>query len=121
MSSVVDQWTDEVGARILKRLGEKKLPIRPKAVRIGEDTDAFGEDAWRLLLVLPAPEGETWDRASVVKARRAVIEVFDALAAEDDRALPGWTVALVTTDEAAEDDIAVEDAPERDEDPGRKQ
>lgn len=95
------------------------MPIEPRRVEVTEETDALGDDAWRLLLMLPAPSEETWDRTAVFKLRRAAIDAFDASAAQDGRSLPGRTIAFVTTDDAPEEDTAPEDEPEEGEDPGR--
>lgn len=119
MSSVVDQWTDDVAGRVLERLLAEDLPIQPKQVQITEHTDALGDDAWRVLLVLPAPAGETWDREAVFAARRAAISALESFAEDEGRALPGDTIAFVTTDEATDQDTATEDEPEPGEDPGR--
>lgn len=122
MLAPVDQWADEVAKRVLGRLRDEALPIEPKRIEITVVTDALDDEAWRLLLVLPAPSPseETWDREAVFRARRAAVSVFDDFAVEDGEQLPGRTVALVTTDEADELDAASVDEPEADEDPGRR-
>ena len=122
MVAAVDHWTDEAGRHVLERLLSEELPVKPKRVEITAATDAFEDEAWRVLLILPAPSGEseTWDREAVFKARRAAVGVLDELAAADGHVLPGRTVALVTTDEASESDTAPEDEPEIGEDPGRR-
>lgn len=111
VSAVVDHWTDEVAERVLGRLLAARLAITPKRVQVTEDTDAFGDDAWRVLLVLPAPAGETWDRTAVFSARRAAVAAFDSVAAEDGRTLPGRTIAMITTDEADPADTAPAESP----------
>lgn len=122
MLAPVDQWADEVAERVLGRLRDEALPIEPKRIEITVVTDALDDEAWRLLLVLPAPlpSQETWDREAVFRARRAAVSVFDDFAAEDDEQLPGRTVALVTTDDADELDTAPDDEPEADEHLGRQ-
>lgn len=119
MSPKVEQWTDAVAKRMRERLSEANLPLTPKQVQVYQDTDILGEDAWRLVLVLPAPTGETWDRLEVFTTRTASVDIFDEIADEDGRDLPGSTIAIVTTDEASELDTAPEDEPEEGEDPGR--
>lgn len=119
MSSRVEHWTDGVADQIHERLVASGLPLMPKRVLVHEDTDPLGEDAWRLVLVLPAPAGDTWNRLDVFRARRAAVDIFDELAAEAERNLPGSTIAVVTTDEASEDQTAPEEEPEEGEDPGR--
>lgn len=119
MSPKVEYWTDAVAERLRDRLGEGDLRLHPKQVRIHEETDPFGEAAWRLVLILPAPDGQTWDREDVFRIRRKSVEIFDELATADERGLPGATIASVTTDEAPESDIAPEDEPVEGEDPGR--
>lgn len=119
MSPKVEQWTDAVAERLRDRLREADLPLTPKEVRIYEDTDTLGEDAWRLVLVLPAPTDETWDRQEVFRARRTSVEVFDEMADEDGQNLTGSTIAIITTDEASEIDTAPEDEPEEGDDPER--
>lgn len=89
MLAPVDRWTDEVAERVLGRLRHEALPIAPKRVQITVATDAFDDEAWRLLLILPAPSGETWDRTAVFRARRSAISAFDDLAAQDGEELPG--------------------------------
>lgn len=119
MSLKADQWTDTVAEQVRERLQERELPLEPKRVLVYEDTDPIGKDAWRLVLVLPAPAGETWERLAVFRARRAAVDVFDEIAGEVGRNLPGATIAVVTTDEADEIDTAPDDEPEEGEDPGR--
>lgn len=119
MTSVLEQWSDDVAVRVLAQVEDQRLPLVPKRIEVTEDVDALGDSAWRLLLVLPAPAGETWDREDVFKVRRAAVAAFDKEAEEDDRSLPGWTVASVTTDEAGEQDIAEDDKPQKGEDPVR--
>lgn len=109
MSTVINDWTNEVAPRVLEHLQSVELPITPKNVIVSETTDALGDDAWRILLVLPKPDGETWDRDAVFRARRAAINHLDQLAAVDGHELAGHTVAFVTTDEAAPNDIAEEE------------
>ncbi len=117
MSPKVEAWTDAVAEQLLQQLTATEPPLRPKQIHIHEVTDTLGEDAWRLVLVLPAPTGQTWDRESVYQTRRMSVELFDELAAAEDHDLPGSTVASVTTDEAPESDIAPEDEPVEGEDP----
>lgn len=113
MSQVVDHSTDEFASRVLTTLqAAKKLTIRPKRVEVRQDIDALGDEALRVLLVLPAPVGETWDRDAVFKIRRAAIDALDALVAEKGQTLPGRTLAMVTTDEANEADVAPEESPQ---------
>lgn len=119
MSSKVEYWTDAVAKRLRDRLSDADLPLLPKQVRIHEETDSLGEDGWRLVLVLHAPEGQTWDRQQVFSTRRKSVEIFDEMAATDGRGLPGATIASVTTDEARELDVAPVDEPLEGEDPGR--
>lgn len=119
MSSKLDSWTDDAAKQVVNTLSAQGLELIPKRVQITSEIDALGQDAWRLLLVLSAPSSETWETDSVFRARRAAIEVFDAMAADHDEELPGSTVAFVTTDEASEDDTAPADEPQPGEDPGR--
>lgn len=111
MSSVVDHWTDAVAEKVREPLKASGLPLPPKRVLIHQVTDALDEDAWRLVLVLPAPTGETWDRLDVFKARRAAVDIFDEIATQNQRSVPGSTIALVTTDEASESDTAPRESP----------
>lgn len=120
MVTTTDRWTDDVAPQVLARLDGEGLRVKPKSVQVMMVTDAFDDEAWRVLLVLPRPSGETWDRDAVFEARRAAISAFDELAAAGGRELPGRTIALVTTDEADDADIATEDEPETGEDPGRE-
>ena len=120
MAPKVEQWTDKVAQDVRGRLTQRELRLLPRRIDVHQQTDALGEEAWRLVLVLPKPQGETWKRDEVFKARRAAIEIFDQLAAEEGHTLPGSTIASVTTDQAAEDDVAPEDEPEEGEDPGRE-
>ncbi|MFT4051725.1 MAG: hypothetical protein QM677_05680 [Microbacterium sp.] len=119
MSPTVKPWTDDAAEKVRRRLEARDLPLTPKHVLIEEDTDPLGDDSWRLVLVLPAPTGETWERGEVFTARRAAVDIFEELAHEAGRGLPGVTIAVVTTDEASESDTAAEDEPEEGEDPGR--
>lgn len=119
VSSAVEHWADEAAKFVEGRLSASRLPLLPKHVVVYEDQDSHGESAWRVVLYLPAPAGDTWDRDAVFRARRSAVAALDALALDSGRVLPGSTVALVTTDEAAIEDTAPEDAPERGEDPGR--
>ena len=57
MVAAVDHWTDEVGHQVLERLMGKNLKVAPERVGITVATDAFDDEAWRVLLILPAP----WD------------------------------------------------------------
>jgi hypothetical protein len=82
--------------------------------------DGLGEDAWQLVLMLPKPTGPTWDVDEVFTVRRAAIKEFDALVAGEPPEKPGQTLAVVTTDEADEIDIAAEEVPEEGEDPTRE-
>ncbi len=114
--SLTRDWTNSVGAEVVDAISSK-VTLRPKQIRITEEMDSLDLPAWRLLLILPAPQGETWNREEVFTSRRAAIEAFDAAAERDGRELPGQTIAFVTTDEAQEKDIAEDDLPEPDEDP----
>lgn len=116
MMKVVDLPAEDLATKVLEEVKKQPLPLLPKRVEILEDVDSFGELAWRLRLVLPAPDGPTWDREQVFQARRAAIDVFDSLVAGARTEHPGRTVAFVTTDEAADEDVATEDAPEDGED-----
>lgn len=111
-------WIDDVATAVQARLTQTDLPLKPKRVEITDATDMLGDEAWRLLLVLPKPDGPTWERDSVYRLRRRAIEYFDEAADSAHRALPGLTIAFVTTDEADEEDIAVDTTPESYENPG---
>lgn len=121
MTAAPQGWSDEVAQQVLERVkavGDTVLV--PKAIQLEAVVDALDEEAWRVVLVLPRPEGATWDRDDVFAARMVATTVFDEIVEQEGRQLPGLTLAIVTTDEAAEDDIAAEDAPEADEDPGQR-
>lgn len=120
MVNRVGEWTDEAAELLLSRLRESHLELIPKSVVVSEVTNALDEQAWRILLVLPAPKGSTWDRALVFETRRAAIAELDRLAAEQGRSLPGSTIASVTTDEAAEEDIAIDARPDLEREDRRK-
>lgn len=111
-------WVDRASRSVEDRLAQTDLQLKPKRLLATEETDAVGDESWRLLLVLSAPDGPTWDREQVFKLRRLAIEYFDDAAAEADRLLPGPTIAFVTTDEAEGKDIAVDDPPHHDADQG---
>ncbi len=119
MSALTGQWTHEAGEDVLRQMRSAKLRLQPGHVTITDQVDALGENAWCLLLALPAPEGGTWDRAEVSQVRRAAAEVSGRLAAAAGHELPGASVASVTTDEASPEDIAEDGAPGPGEDPGR--
>lgn len=119
MTQHVANWTDSAGTRVLEGLMSAGLPLLPKDVTVYDVTDTLGEDAWRLVLVLPAPRDGAWDRQAVFQARRKAIEIFDGIAGDDGRSLPGSTIATITTDDADEQDTALPDEPEEGEDPGR--
>ncbi len=119
MSPNVELKIDDVAEQVHARLLTSDLPLIPKRVFVHEDTDPLGEDAWRLVLVLPAPAGETWDRLEVFQVRRTAVDIFDDIAAQEGRTLPGSTIAVVTTDEADKEETAPEDEPAEGEDPGR--
>lgn len=108
---------DDVTARVHTKLADDYLALKPKAVAARPVIDGLGEDAWQLVLTLPKPIGPTWDVEEVFDVRRAAIEAFDDLLAGENLERPGQTLAVVTTDEADEADIAAEELPEEDEDP----
>ncbi|MBU8578895.1 hypothetical protein [Brevibacterium luteolum] len=120
MVNRVGEWTDEAAELLLSRLRESHLELIPKSVIVSEVTDALDEQAWRILLVLSAPKGSTWNRELVFETRRTAIAELDRLAAEQGRSLPGSTVASVTTDEAVEEDIAVDPRPDPEREDRRK-
>lgn len=112
MPTVTESWLKDAEERVFEAIRRQELPLLPKSIKVVEETDASGEDAWRLILVLPAPAGETWDVTEAFRLRRAAVRAFDAHALESGRELPGATVARMTTDEADEQDIAPEEDPE---------
>jgi len=61
VTSTIRRDADEMAEEVLLRLRASRLGLLPKRVLISVDTDQFGEDAWRLVLVLPKPDGQTWD------------------------------------------------------------
>lgn len=105
-SSVLERATKKV----TRALDRSDIALKPKAVELYEVSDALDEDAWRIKLILPAPEGRTWERSSVFALRRKATDVFDEFALKHDIDLPGATIAIVTTDEARLEDIAQDDA-----------
>lgn len=100
-------------------LKDPDVVLKPNEIGVTEVIDLIDEEAWRLKLVLPRPEGDTWDREQVYLARRAATDLFDQLAYEEGRELAGSTLASVTTDEADESDIAEDEDPVEGEDPVR--
>lgn len=119
MTPELTVWTDDVGHRVLDglRVLESSVPLQPKQISISQFTNALNEDGWLLTLVLPAPDGQTWDSGEVYSVRRAAIEIFDEFAAAEGHTLEGLTMATITTDEASEADTAPDEEPEPDEDP----
>lgn len=91
--------------------------LRPKRIEVARFVDGLGEEAWQLTLILPRPKGETWDRQAVFETRMRVTGLFDQLVVGTARELPGRTLAVVTTDEAQEIDVAEEGVPEEGEEP----
>ncbi len=108
---------DEVTGVVSDDLSKANLALSPKKIAARPFVDGLGEDAWEVLLILPKPQGETWDRTAVFDARMAAVAAFDRLVDGTTLELPGRTLAMVTTDEAAEEDVAPEDDPEEGEDP----
>lgn len=99
----------EVEAYVGDSLKSLEGTLPPKRVEIREVTDPFGEDAWRVVLILDRPENRTWDREAVFTTRLKAEEIFDRWAAKSGRGLPGATIASVTTDDVREEDIAVDE------------
>lgn len=108
-----DTWSDGVGQEILEGLRTRNLPLEPLDVRVQEVTDGFDEPAWRVVLSLPAPSSQTWDRTDVFTLRRATISLLDDLAERDARSLPGSTIAVLTTDASDAETAAPDPEPER--------
>lgn len=119
MTFAIDQWAESAGAKVKDVLTGRKRALTVQRVVPYVDTDSFGEDAWRLLLLLPRPEGETWKRDHVFELRRIAVDAFDELALAAGRTLEGRTVALVSTDDALDEDVAPRDVPASGEDPVR--
>lgn len=119
MTQVMTDWTSEAADQLMTVLRLQELALMPLRVHVFEQMDAQGEEAWRVQLVLPRPHGETWDRELVFHTRRAAVRAWDELADAAGRSRPGYTVALVTTDDAAVEDVAEDESPEAGEDPGR--
>ena len=95
MASTEEPWTEPAARTLRERLRMLDLPLHPERVRVHDVTDALGNDAWRVTLVLPAPRGVTWDRETVYTVRRAAVAIFDAMAAEAGQGLPGSTIAVI--------------------------
>lgn len=105
------QWIVVAADEVQEQLARSPLELEPKRVEVFTETDAFDEEAWRLRLYLPRPVGRTWGSRASLDTRRAAVDAFDMFAARTHHALPGRTLALVTTDEAPEADIAEPEGP----------
>ncbi len=103
---------EELVAQVNARLSTS---IRPKRIDVETYADGAGDEAWRLILVLNRPEGDTWDVESAFEVRRAVAKAFDRAIDGLSSALPGQTLVVLTTDEASEAETAPEEVPEPDE------
>ncbi len=108
---------EDVVTKVSDGLTTSGMAIIPKRMLAETYTDGLGDDAWRLILVLPRPSSREWDMESVFRLRRTATRQFDQLIEGTSLVLPGRTLAVVTTDEAEPDDVAVEEVPEKGEDP----
>lgn len=97
---------------IQRALRDKGAGLTPRRVTIYEETDSFDDPAWRILLDLPAPIGDTWDQAAIFELRREAVEEFDQIAEASGKVLTGTTIALVTTQERVDDSTQAETLPD---------
>lgn len=103
-------------AELDRIVGDSSLELLPKRISAARFVDQLGEEAWLLTLILPRPTADTWDREAVFTSRLFITREFDRLIAGTALELPGQTLAVVTTDEAREDDVAQDGEPEVGED-----
>lgn len=87
-----------------------KLALHPTRVSVYTLVDALDQEAWRILLVLPFPTTTyRWEQPDVYATRRAAIDGWEALIRETELELPGQTLALISTDDAPQSEIAIDE------------
>lgn len=106
---LTEPWEVDAARRLKSALEDSELSLRPDDIDVVEDTDSFDDAVWKIVLTLPAPEGDTWDSEELYRLRRAAVTAFDALADQDSRVLPGSTFVALRTN-ARESDTAAPDA-----------
>ncbi|OMH27826.1 hypothetical protein BKD30_02500 [Tersicoccus phoenicis] len=111
-----ESTVEDVIVMVTADLAARPLDLKPKSMNATAVRDGLGEDAWQVTIVLPKPDGATWDAEALFAVRRTVVDAFDG-ALEGRLVLPGQTLAVVTTDEADPADIAAEETPVEGEDP----
>lgn len=103
--------SEELNERVSTWVDSAELPIQPKRIELSTFEDALGQDGWQVTITLPHPIGSTWDQEALFKTRRAISNELDRITAELDAGLPGSTLVNATTDEALDDETALEDTP----------
>lgn len=107
-------FRDDVVAAV-KELGSGDTRVLDAVVERIEDWT--GDEAWRLLLVLPRPRGSAWDVEATAELKRRAREILDTRAETYGVRLDGVSAATLTTRDAPESEVAPPDEPEEGESP----